>query len=539
MYRVILIDDEPLILAGIASLINWEENDCVIVGKSTIATQAKEMFLALNPDIIITDIRMPVMNGLELIEACKREGCQFEFIVLTNLEEFNLARKALTLGAVDYLVKLNLSPDDLCSTLERAKKRCQLSHKDFSPAQGGRQSGLESVRLYLRQIIHARLTSDILIPDVAASSLFPHPFVVLFSLCPNHVYFHSEEDPYDFCSISNQIEDIVVKISDRFFSSSILMEYDGKNTYLLTASLKETATLKTLLSEFVNRTTTALTTYFELGAVYGASQPKASLSEIPDALSEARTALEYYYYNSSSPLVIFDHQSYHVSQAKNFNINFFKKDLAASVQQNDSSRLRTIFQQIIDLFSSCMPRKEQAITASNNIFTYPYCFFAGDKEDYQDIFPYTINIADQLGHFNCLSDILKWLESFCEKLCTLLSERKETRSDTLVEQAKAFINSHYSEKLALADVSEHLNISSGHLSNTFKKYTGVTISDYIASVKIEHAKELIDTHKYLMYEISDLLGFENPYYFSKVFKKVTGIAPREYENRSGYRTGDY
>lgn len=67
----------------------------------------------------------------------------------------------------------------------------------------------------------------------------------------------------------------------------------------------------------------------------------------------------------------------------------------------------------------------------------------------------------------------------------------------------------------------------------------MTISDYIASVKIEHAKELIDTHKYLMYEISDLLGFENPYYFSKVFKKVTGIAPREYENRSGYRTGDY
>lgn len=70
-------------------------------------------------------------------------------------------------------------------------------------------------------------------------------------------------------------------------------------------------------------------------------------------------------------------------------------------------------------------------------------------------------------------------------------------------------------------------------------HKGVTISDYIASVKIEHAKELIDTHKYLMYEISDLLGFENPYYFSKVFKKVTGIAPREYENRSGYRTGDY
>ena len=69
-----------------------------------------------------------------------------------------------------------------------------------------------------------------------------------------------------------------------------------------------------------------------------------------------------------------------------------------------------------------MPRKEQAISACINIYTYLYSFFEGDKEDYQDIFPYTINIADQLGHFNCLSDILKWLESFCEKLCTLLDK---------------------------------------------------------------------------------------------------------------------
>ena len=66
----------------------------------------------------------------------------------------------------------------------------------------------------------------------------------------------------------------------------------------------------------------------------------------------------------------------------------------------------------------------------------------------------------------------------------------------------------------------------------FKRFTGTTLSDYIAWVKIEHAKELIDSHQYLMYEISDMLGFENPYYFSRVFKKVTGISPRNYEKRT-------
>ena len=95
----------------------------------------------------------------------------------------------------------------------------------------------------------------------------------------------------------------------------------------------------------------------------------------------------------------------------------------------------------------------------------------------------------------------------------------------MVEQARAYINSHYSEKLALADVAEYLNISSGHLSNTFKKFTGVTISDYIAAVKIEHAKELIDTHKYLMYEISDMLGFENPTTSARYLKKSRELLP--------------
>ena len=380
MYRIILIDDEPLILAGIASLINWEDNDCTIVGKSTIATEAKNMILELNPDIVITDIRMPVLNGLELIEACKQEGCQFEFIVLTNLEEFNLARKALTLGASDYLVKLNLTPEELCSTLERAKKRCQLKRREGNGLSQGPVSTIETVQAYLREVLLSKDPSLVPVPELSPKELFSRPFAVLFSLCPNHVSFNSESSPYDFRSISGQIRDIVAKISDRYFAFSVLMEYDGKNTYLLAASLKDNRKLEAVLPEFVNRTAAALTTYFELGAVCGASQPKDSLGEMPQALEEAKTALEYYYYNSSSPLVIFNHQKYHVSQAKNFNINFFKKDLSASIQQNDSARLRDIFRQILDLFSTCKPRKEQAISACINIYTYLYSFLRGTKK---------------------------------------------------------------------------------------------------------------------------------------------------------------
>ena len=132
MYRIILVDDEPLILAGIASLIQWESLGCTLVGKATNGPNALELIRETQPDIVITDIRMPVMDGLELIGRCREEGMEFSFIVLTNLEEFHLARQAVRLGAVDYLVKLDLSPDSLISALKRAKEECGLreSHRN-------------------------------------------------------------------------------------------------------------------------------------------------------------------------------------------------------------------------------------------------------------------------------------------------------------------------------------------------------------------------------------------------------------------------
>ncbi len=224
-------------------------------------------------------------------------------------------------------------------------------------------------------------------------------------------------------------------------------------------------------------------------------------------------------------------QTFHQSQARDFNINFLKKDLSASIQQNDSEKLGDIFRQIIDLFTQCRPSREAAASACINMYSYLSSFFEEGGDESRDIFPYTVNIAGYVTQFTSLTDILTWLESLRVRLCQLLDDRRNHTSDTLAQKAKQYVREHYREKLSLAEIAEHLNISTGYLSLVFRRFTGTTLSDYIAWVKIEHAKELIDSHQYLMYEISDMLGFENPYYFSRVFKKVTGISPRNYEKR--------
>lgn len=530
MYRIILVDDEPLILAGIASLLCWEEHDCSIVGKATNGPAAVELICSLKPDIVITDIRMPVMNGLELIEACRERGCEFAFIFLTNLEDFQLAKQAVHLGAVDYLVKLDLEPADLIQALNNAKECCarmESHHKKELYTLLLKDSREQLERNYFTQLImHA--PEGALPADSEIAARYPLIRLILAQMKPERILF-GQTDTYDFHFIRSQLLDVISGITARYFKSSAILTPQQDTLLLIVAPGPESSSQKAL-SDFCGKINVALSTYFALTALFGISREKTALPQLPEAYFETRTALEHCYYDSASPVSFYENQK-DIDQhpaGREFNINFLKRSMSAAVLENESEELRAIFRELSELFTQYKPDKTQAVSACINIYSYLHDLFRNEDPE-GSAFPYSIDIAQQLRCLGSLDDVLLWLDSFCEKMCALLSDRKENRSDRLVYMTKRYIHEHYTEKLTLSDISEHLGISSGHLSSTFSRYMNRTVSDYIAEVKIEHAKELIAQGQYLIYEIADQLGFENAYYFSKVFKKITGMSPKNYE----------
>ncbi|MCI9102526.1 MAG: response regulator [Lachnospiraceae bacterium] len=531
MYRIILIDDEPLILAGIASLICWEEHDCCIVGKATNGHTAIDLILDTRPDIVITDIRMPVMNGLELIQACKEKNCEFAFIFLTNLEDFQLAKEAVHLGATDYLVKLDLKPQTLIQALERAKEHCsrmESHHNKELYALLLKDSRKQLEQNYFSQLLLTPPSDSEFAfnPEIDAS--YRNAYLLLLQMKPEQILF-GQTEPYDFQFISSQLLDVVSGIGTRYFSSHAML-MPQKDTMLLVVSPKAESDNEKALSEFCTKVNVALGTYFALTALFGISQKSRETSRLPQALSEARSALGRCYYDSALGISFYQDQKSRLRQPaqREFNINFLKKSMSAAVLENESQDLKEIFRELSELFAQYKPDKPQAVSACINIYSYLHDLLQNESTR-ENAFPYSIDIAKQLSGLGSLDDILLWLDSFCEKICAMLAERKEKRSDKFVYMAKRYIHEHYREKLTLSEIAEHLTISPGYLSSTFSRYMNKTVSDYIAEVKIEHAKELIDSGQYLIYEIADQLGFENAYYFSKVFKKVTGMAPKNYE----------
>ena len=531
MYRIILIDDEPLILAGIASLICWEEHDCCIVGKATNGPAAVDLILEMRPDIVITDIRMPVMNGLELIQACREKNCEFAFIFLTNLEDFQLAKQAVHLGATDYLVKLDLQPQMLIQALDKAKEHCsrmESHHNKELYTHLLKDSRQQLERNYFSQLLLHSSPDNAFIPDPEIDARYQNAYLILFQMKPEQIHFGQTES-YDFQFIFHQLLDIVSGIGSRYFSSHTML-MPQEDIMLLVVSPKPENDSEKSLSEFCTKVNVALDTYFALTALFGISLKKREVSLFPDAFKEARAALGHCYYDSALRIAFYNGQESRLSQPvpREFNINFLKKSMSAAVLENESQDLKEFFHELSELFTQYKPDKPQAVSACINIYSYLHDLLQNESSG-ENVFPYSIDIAKQLSGLASLDDILLWLESFCEKICALLTERKEKRSDKFVYMAKRYIHEHYREKLTLSEIAEHLKISPGYLSSIFSRYMNRTVSDYIAEVKIEHAKELIDSGEYLIYEIADQLGFDNAYYFSKVFKKVTGMAPKNYE----------
>lgn len=534
MYRIILVDDEPLILSGISSLIPWEDYNCSIVGKATNGVLAFKLIQDLKPDIIITDIKMPVMNGLELIEKCKEEGLQFSFIILTNLEEFELAKKAISFGAADYLIKLEITDELLIKSLDKAKElydkltvnstrkdepvlsREDLTKTFFSKLMSSSNASLES---------YSFTTHEIEIAKNFSTSALMMLKISYFSNDYGKDNIHNGEK-----SIMAMVINIIYEMMGRFFKYYCVLPWDDQR-FLLIISTQNINSLSDHLISFSKKLISVFKTYFEAFLCIGVSEVAENVYDLPELVPQTITALNHYYYSSSSPIIFYSERYSEIEHTDNFDINFLKKDITIALQQNDSSALKKIFDEIIDIITTYTPKRKQVINACINLYTFISSHYGKEEISITDIFtfPDTLSLVKYLNQLNSANDMVSFLRDFESRICTLLDSKKNSNTNKAISLIKQYINEHYNEKLSLSSIASNLNFSTGYISSIFRKHTGYSFSAYVSLVKVEKAKELINTHNYLMYEISEMVGFENPYYFSKVFKKTTGMSPREYE----------
>lgn len=542
MYQVLLVDDEPLILTGIQSMINWEDYDCVITDKASNGKQALEKMEKSMPDIVITDIKMPVMTGIEFMQECRDRGYDTVFILLTNLEEFSLAKSALALGAADYLVKMEMTQEMMGNSLKRATEMCnqkriltdKIPHREFHP-----KDVKQTATGFFRDILEkAGNLSD----EFRKKWQEPVEKMELEQLYENGVLMWIR--PYkDRDLFENVSEDDRKEMLD--YAQSLMEQFMNRiHSGCCTLVWKRMGILAILPGQ--NRTEkyyrdtgkkicNILEDYFGCQTLVAISAPMEDIwGGSKRALSQIKKIQEFYYYHSNEPVVLVSDVEAHFWEERHarhdtFDISFLKKDLRQALVQQDKEKVNSVFGELSALFTEFHPAREQVVNACANLY---YFFLSYVEEDalIKEEMPYPSVVMEILLECFTLKAHTRWLLKFGSWVGnTMENFHRGSKTDKIVEAAKEYVRENYGEKLTLAAIASKIGISQGYLSSVFKKQTGGNLNDYINQMKIEKAKELLEKHEYMMYEISDMLGFENPYYFSKVFKKLTGITPSEYE----------
>lgn len=539
MYRVMIVDDEPLILAGIASLLDWKEYGCEISGKAANGQQALKLMEEQKPDIVITDIKMPGMDGIGFMKAVKERGWDdVIFILLTNLEEFSLARQALSLGAVEYLVKMELTEEKLADSLKLAMERREMKRKAEAAGTAVTVSREEAVMGYIEKL----LTDGGTFSGGASSgnageasaqnqgegydSCLRRPVLAIISFNYGYEGFSSDFTREDQKKVISFAENIIEQMVKGYFDHSCLVRRE-LNSLVLVMSTDGIEDYREQIRSLGEKIISVVKDYFEVSVSVAVSSRKESLGEFGALLYEAMSATNHYFYHSLDPVVFYSEEcETSARHTGSFHIGFLKKDLSQAVALNDSGRLEEILNQVACLLREHNPSRQQAVNACANLYFFLSSFFEdGEEPD----FPYEVNIMEKLGRLGTLGQIIQWINWFKEAVSRILERRRDTRVDKIAEMVREYVMEHYKERITLGQAAEALNISQGYLSTAFKKQSGESFTNYVSAIKIEKAKELIASHQYMMYEVSDLLGFDTPFYFSKVFKKVTGMSPKEYE----------
>ena len=409
MYRILLADDEPIILSGLQSMLRWEDYGCTVVGGARNGEQALAQIREYAPDIVICDINMPILSGLEVLGRCAEEYPEIVFIMLTNHENFDMAREALRNQAVDYLLKIDLDEQKLARSVLLA---IEVRVKRGKLAQTGVSREEVSPSDIIKKYVCALLGNGDEDPELAAVGLekrgaadraLAAELVMDPSRIPNIAVFTAEERERLFTFHHKLAEDLAQKI---FYNTGHVILPRGENAWLYLWNLES--------FELVNRFQAKLTS--TLGEI---SQMEISLlaSEIVprERLGELRLQLA----------------------ARRGEVSMYPR----SIIQYSQFMMRT----------------------------------------------------------NC------------------------------VEAAKRYVESHILERVSVQDVAAAIGITPNYLSSLFKRQLGQNFIDYVNATKIKHACALLRGGQHLVYEVSHMLGYDNAYYFTKVFKRYMKITPTDYQ----------
>ena len=506
MVRILLVDDEPVVLRAFSTLVDWEAHGYIIAGCAENGKKALQFLKESTVDIVMTDLSMPVMDGFELIHEIKTQYPAIRIVVLSVFDNYASVKQAFLMGADDYVLKtdsnftalitiLNRLKADRYSTILDIMKKLIFNNEEFSSDE------LDTIKSTFHMDGNTRFC-------VGTISIFPDDKLQTDSILPPII----ARDLTDLCKQNPSCFGINL-FPNRFFTL-----YFSQNEYVEQEAMA-------LLEEQI-----ALASKHGYCAFAGLSREYTYIEETFNAYHEAMKSTELAASRRSESVIVFDTHLVEPTLSRHIIDREFITKITDSILKFDydeaNNYIREMFQQRHEDFTSSsylyksalfklLYRVESALSDSANL--------------------HNLMDMDKMFYQRAVLDVSTQELIFRRTVHQLINHLKKDKllviPDAII-QAKDYISKNYKSKITLDDIAQHVCLNSSYLSSLFSKHVGTSCVDYLNSIRIQKAEVMLQNTNLFVYEIAYNVGFKTVEHFSRVFKKQTGRTPDSYRQRS-------
>ena len=517
--KVLIVDDEYFIGKLIYKLVDWDSKSLECADILDNGEDAIDYIKSNTPDIVITDIRMPGISGLDLIRETRDISNKIQYIIISGYREFEYAREAMKYG-IDHYVLKPINKDDLSEALDDVIKILgEIENKE------AREKRLIETVENSKKIIKSSILKDIIENNDYDNSIFLNKDSRLFRAINIKLDYENIDQVYkrqDSITVS-KVVDIVNKILEANVGEVIGCNKEFMNIFFLfNYSIEDAKSIGSILNTILSKINEYLIGFERYRATIGVGNEKSELNDIKISINEARYTIEKRLRIGINRVIYFeDLNRVNLSNEYVDIMNEYNDELKRSMESFDIEKIKYILSEIFRKISD--GQNEDMVY---QIYDRIYGLFKDYndekiEEEYRDILSF-LNSCCNLS--DCKKVILKYVLDCLE----YIKSKSEGQVLKPIRTMISYIKDNYREKITIEDMAEIVDLNPIYLGSLFKKEIGLNFSSYLIKVRMDAAKSLLIETNYTIAAIGSEVGYKDTRYFSQLFEKTVGIKPALY-----------
>ena len=530
-YTVVLVDDEEEVRQAIIRKLDWESIGFEVVGYADNGEDALEIAERLRPDVIMTDIKMPFMDGLTLGRKLKQISKDIKIIIFSGFDEFEYAKEAIKLEVEEYILK-PINSVELQSVFTRIKEKLDAEIGTKRDIDLLKKYYLESLPIMKEQLmiglLEGRLSQNRAVDMMKTYGLdltSPYYMVSIIRTDNSNALGRNDDTtvpPAELATLSlKQIVDETLETCCRFKSCIYL---ESVVVIVMFDDMKQ-------INDFIHtmdQLCKSAYRFLESNTSAGIGFICNDVMNLSHSYQGAKDAIEYrVLFEPNQAIYIQDiesqinHQSTWDSQ--------YTDNILYEIKLGESSGLEKAIDELIQYIKKSAISIQLYQISLMEMIMEIFKLARAYQLDMNEVFGADFNINNKIYQLDSLEALKQWLQDICKKARNSIRRERTDTAKLLVDKAIKYIEENYHDsELSVDALCQHLNVSATYFSTLFKKETGTNFINYLTNVRMEKALQMLNTTEEKTYNIAEKVGYTEPNYFSYVFKKHYGISPSNY-----------